>query len=345
MPAMPPRSARFPGSRATAEVVTVTVDVGQGESLLAVRERALEAGAVRAHVLDAREAFAHDVRAAGAARRGRSASTATRMRPCWRCPASPRRWRRWRRWSRPTRWRMAGRARRRRGWRACSQATSRIPVRPSVEATMPAEARAAAMAALQIDADAMPAVRATLWGRSLPVAGRARRGRWTRRGFTQTRAVTRGPDAPAMLDIGFDGGHSAAGQRRGDAARGAAQQPRHDRRRARRRPRRRAGARRCRRPARSGRGAGGHGAAARDPRARGAEPALVAAHAASPPRREVRRSAADRRLARPDARVDRRAGRPRAEGRVGDDAPAALQGRRQVVGAHRLPERPPGPPA
>ena len=37
-----------------AEVVTVTVDVGQGESLLAVRERALEAGAVRAHVLDAR---------------------------------------------------------------------------------------------------------------------------------------------------------------------------------------------------------------------------------------------------------------------------------------------------
>ncbi len=44
-----------------AEVVTVTVDVGQGESLLAVRERALEAGAVRAHVLDAREAFAHDV--------------------------------------------------------------------------------------------------------------------------------------------------------------------------------------------------------------------------------------------------------------------------------------------
>ncbi|HTV00075.1 MAG TPA: argininosuccinate synthase domain-containing protein, partial [Luteitalea sp.] len=35
----------------TAEVVTVTVDVGQGESLLAVRERALEAGATRAHVL------------------------------------------------------------------------------------------------------------------------------------------------------------------------------------------------------------------------------------------------------------------------------------------------------
>ena len=42
-----------------AEVVTVTVDVGQGDSLLAVRERALEAGAVRAHVLDARETFAH----------------------------------------------------------------------------------------------------------------------------------------------------------------------------------------------------------------------------------------------------------------------------------------------
>ena len=40
-----------------AEVVTVTLDVGQGRELAHVRERALAAGAVRAHVLDARDEF------------------------------------------------------------------------------------------------------------------------------------------------------------------------------------------------------------------------------------------------------------------------------------------------
>ena len=41
-----------------AEVVCVTLDLGQGKDLQSVRERALSAGAVRAHVLDAREEFA-----------------------------------------------------------------------------------------------------------------------------------------------------------------------------------------------------------------------------------------------------------------------------------------------
>ncbi len=41
-----------------AEVVCVTVDLGQGQDLKSVRERALAAGAVRAHVLDVREEFA-----------------------------------------------------------------------------------------------------------------------------------------------------------------------------------------------------------------------------------------------------------------------------------------------
>jgi len=41
-----------------AEVVTLTLDLGQGGELLGIRERALAAGAVRAHVLDVREAFA-----------------------------------------------------------------------------------------------------------------------------------------------------------------------------------------------------------------------------------------------------------------------------------------------
>ena len=43
-----------------AEIITVTMDLGQGEELEAVRNRALAAGAVRAHVLDVREEFAGD---------------------------------------------------------------------------------------------------------------------------------------------------------------------------------------------------------------------------------------------------------------------------------------------
>ena len=45
---------------ADAEVVTVTLDIGQGPELAVVRERALALGAVRAHVLDARDEFARD---------------------------------------------------------------------------------------------------------------------------------------------------------------------------------------------------------------------------------------------------------------------------------------------
>ena len=43
-----------------AEIVTVTIDLGQGKDLDDVRERALAVGAVRAHVVDAREEFARD---------------------------------------------------------------------------------------------------------------------------------------------------------------------------------------------------------------------------------------------------------------------------------------------
>jgi argininosuccinate synthase len=42
------------------EVVTLTLDVGQGQDLDGTREDALEAGAVRAHVMDVREALARD---------------------------------------------------------------------------------------------------------------------------------------------------------------------------------------------------------------------------------------------------------------------------------------------
>lgn len=43
------------------EVVTVTLDVGQGSELNELRARALDCGAVRAHVIDARDDFARDV--------------------------------------------------------------------------------------------------------------------------------------------------------------------------------------------------------------------------------------------------------------------------------------------
>lgn len=51
---------RWLHERHDAEVVTVTLDLGQGRELEAIRDRALALGALRAHVLDARDAFAHD---------------------------------------------------------------------------------------------------------------------------------------------------------------------------------------------------------------------------------------------------------------------------------------------
>lgn len=185
-----------------AEVVTVTVDVGQGESLLAVRERALEAGAVRAHVLDAREALAHEALLpalrAGAIGFDGDPHAAVLALPCVAAQVA-------------TVAAMeqadalahggSGQAARRMARLLAS--VSAIPVRPSVE-TMPADARADASAALQVEADAQPAVRATLWGRSLAVQGLDAPVDESR--FTQTRAATRGPDAPATLDIGFEAG-------------------------------------------------------------------------------------------------------------------------------------------
>src|ERR671915_2013755 len=40
-----------------AEIVSVTLDLGQGRELVDVRERALALGAIRAHVVDVREEF------------------------------------------------------------------------------------------------------------------------------------------------------------------------------------------------------------------------------------------------------------------------------------------------
>jgi argininosuccinate synthase len=63
-------AAAWLAERHGAEVVTVTLDVGQSDDLDEVRARALTCGAVRAHVIDARDLFARDhvipaVRASG----------------------------------------------------------------------------------------------------------------------------------------------------------------------------------------------------------------------------------------------------------------------------------------
>ncbi|HZP48536.1 MAG TPA: argininosuccinate synthase domain-containing protein [Vicinamibacterales bacterium] len=51
---------RLVASRPGDEVVTLTLDLGQGKELEAVRDRALAMGAVRAHVLDANDAFVRE---------------------------------------------------------------------------------------------------------------------------------------------------------------------------------------------------------------------------------------------------------------------------------------------
>jgi len=61
--------------RHAAEVVTVTLDLGQSEPLDEVRKRALLCGAARAHVIDVRETFAR-AHVLAALRAGRAASAA-----------------------------------------------------------------------------------------------------------------------------------------------------------------------------------------------------------------------------------------------------------------------------
>lgn len=48
------------GARCRADVITMTLDLGRGQALEPVRDRALLAGALRAHVLDVRDEFAAD---------------------------------------------------------------------------------------------------------------------------------------------------------------------------------------------------------------------------------------------------------------------------------------------
>ena len=53
-------AVRWLADKYDAEVVAVTLDLGQGRELDDVRERALGVGAVRAHVIDVREEFVQE---------------------------------------------------------------------------------------------------------------------------------------------------------------------------------------------------------------------------------------------------------------------------------------------
>jgi argininosuccinate synthase len=80
-----------------AEIIAVTVDLGQGKDVLEeIRDRALATGALRAHVVDVRDAFARDyiVRALKAGILGDLSPVAAALAPPWRTvirPAAPRR--------------------------------------------------------------------------------------------------------------------------------------------------------------------------------------------------------------------------------------------------------------
>lgn len=191
-----------------AEVVTVTVDVGQGESLLGVRERALEAGAVRAHVLDEREAvavqYAIPALRAGAVGFDGDPHAAVLALPCVARAVT-----KVAAMEQAASLAHGGRGAAAARMRALCASLSEIPVRPSVT-TLPAAALEEAAAALQVDPAARGGhVRATVWGRSLaapsvvslPVPDEA---------FARTRPVVACPDTPAHVDIGFEGGYPRA---------------------------------------------------------------------------------------------------------------------------------------
>ncbi len=186
------------------DVVTVTVDVGQGDSLLAVRERALEAGAVRAHVLDERETVAHQYALpalrAGAVGFDGDPHAAMLALPCVaRTVAHVAAMEQAQQLAHGGRGAAAARMAR------LFSSVSNIPVRPPV-AQLPADALDAARSALQLDAAAFGRhARATVWGRSL-AAGSVIGDAMDESAFTRTRPIVSCPDTPAFVDVGFAAG-------------------------------------------------------------------------------------------------------------------------------------------
>lgn len=190
------------------EVVTVTVDVGQADSLLAVRERALEAGAVRAHVLDQRDTFAHHY-ALPALRAGAIGFDGDPHAAVLALPCIARTVADVAAMEQATGLGHGGRGLAATRMHRLFTSVSSIPIVASA-ADLEATERAAARQALQIDAAvAGQHVRATLWGQSLP-APRTISEAVSDGAFTRTRPIHACPDVPALVDIGFEGGYPRA---------------------------------------------------------------------------------------------------------------------------------------
>lgn len=190
------------------EVVTVTVDVGQGESLLSVRERALEAGAVRAHVLDEREAFAHQY-ALPALRAGAVGFDGDPHAAVLALPCIARTVAEVAVMEQATALAHGGQGLAAARMRRLLASVSKIPVRPTV-AELPAADLEAARQVLQIDPAAVGRHRrATVWGQSLPVPALVSDA-VEPAAFTRTRPILACPDVPAVVEVGFESGYPRA---------------------------------------------------------------------------------------------------------------------------------------
>lgn len=188
-----------------AEVVTVTVDVGQGESVLAVRERALEAGAVRAHVLDERERFAEQY-ALPALRAGAVGFDGDPHAAALALPCIARTVAHVAAMEQADTLAHGGTGVAAARLRQLFTSVSAIAVRPSVR-SLDAVDREAALRALQLDAsDLGRHARATIWGRSLPTPS-AIDVPVDDAAFTRSRPIHACPDAPASVDVGFEAGY------------------------------------------------------------------------------------------------------------------------------------------
>lgn len=226
-------TAAIPWLRAhhRADVVAVTLDLGYGRALEAVRDRALAAGAVRAHVVDARDGFARDlvlpalradVRAAHIGREVERDSTAnhgalqpralgqTALGPALldiarieravavahACAAES-----------PERIRVES------ALRALHPATTTIAVAdewPATRADVLAGARGQRLP-LAADVADVAVVDTNLWGRTLWCRpGEPAPGGWPESAFALTRPLSACPNEPAVVQVRFDHGTPTA---------------------------------------------------------------------------------------------------------------------------------------
>ena len=172
-----------------ADIVAMTLDVGQGRELEAVRQAALAAGVVRAHVLDVREEFARDCILGALRRDGASPPfTAALARPL-----IARKLVEIARIEAATAIAHGGDA----SDHAAIEAAARV-----IDLSIHVIAAAGAAAA----ADADYTVRTTLWARSIARGSRPAGDHLPEGAYALTASSTRVSDEAAHLEISFEGG-------------------------------------------------------------------------------------------------------------------------------------------